>query len=408
MAGGGVRVAGMPTTPSITMGAGVMAVGMKEVKEGGQVKSEKKKDGNEWTDRAVDLLLELYEQKWRGVSFGNLRVKDWEHVASTMDERYHWQGERKTFLQCKNKIENLKKRYKLEREKKNENGEIMSDWPWFSRLHEIIGKAPKQVGLIEDSENGTLALGLGSTVEGPDAEKEYEGEGQGGGLPQLGQIVPIAMRDDSKMRALTESQISSERGSFMETPPKDRKHGSTAACGTHCMQNVPEVSGKCGRKRRRNAARSPIKDLAASFSNFFNAMAKVEVERMQMLRELIASNTRKRPRITPTSLDNDQCRWCSAHGTTTTPGRDTIHQKLMEALSPTNLEVEDVSAEQSPGLQLGAARTNFNVRIVSPLFEGQSLVQRHRMIYNILQDELKSGVHALSIVARTPTETAAH
>ncbi|KAG6546644.1 hypothetical protein Mapa_011833 [Marchantia paleacea] len=307
MAGGGVRVA-LPTTPSVTMGGGVLPVGVKETKEGVVVKSEKKKDGNEWTDRAVDLLLELYEQKWRGVSFGNLRVKDWEHVASTMDERYHWQGERKTFLQCKNKIENLKKRYKLEREKKNDAGEVMSDWPWFTRLHDIIGKAPKQVGLIEDSEGGTLALGLGSTVEGPDGEKECEGEGQGGGLlPQLG-IVPIAMRDDSKMRALTESQISSERASFMETPPgKDRKQGSTAACGTRCMQNVPEISGKSARKRRRNTSvRSPVKDLAASFSNFFNAMAKVEVERMQMLRELISSNTRKRPRISQAPSDNDQ------------------------------------------------------------------------------------------------------
>ncbi|KAL2612495.1 hypothetical protein R1flu_024187 [Riccia fluitans] len=393
MTGGGVRVAGMLTTPSVTMGGGVMAV----AKEGGVVKSEKKKDGNEWTDRAVELLLELYEQKWRGVSFGNLRVKDWEHVASTMDERYHWQGERKTFLQCKNKIENLKKRYKLEREKKNENGEIMSDWPWFGRLHEIIGKAPKQVGLIEDSENGTLALGLGSTVEGPDVEKECEGEGQGGGLSQLGQIVPIAMRDDSKMRALTESQISSERASFMETPPgKDRKQGSTAACGTRCMQNVPEVTGKCGRKRRRNADRSPVKDLAASFSNFFNAMAKVEVERMQMLRELISNNTRKRPRIASAALDNDQCRWCSAHGMSAAPGRDTIHQKLVEAFSPTNLEVEDVSSEQLSGLQLGAAKTNFNVRVVSPLFEGQSLIQRHRMIYKILQEELKELFSAMN------------
>jgi hypothetical protein len=324
--GGGGRVA-MPMTPS---GANIVAGQMKE----GTMRGEKKKDGNEWTDRAVELLLELYEHKWRGVSFGNLRVKDWEQVATSMDERYQWQGERKTFLQCKNKIENLKKRYKLEREKKNDTGEVASDWPWFQRLHDIIGKAPKQAGgLIEETEGGVLALGLGSPMEMHNGvgclEKEYEaqehvgGVGAGllsgmvgaaglsnGGVNGL-HIVPMAL-DDSKMRALTESQISSERASsFMETPPsKDRMQGSTGACATRSqVQNgvVPEVSGKSTRKRRRNVSvRSPVKDLASSFSNFVNTMAKLEVERMQMLRELVSNNTRKRPRLSPAYSDADQ------------------------------------------------------------------------------------------------------
>ncbi|CAM6125619.1 unnamed protein product [Calypogeia fissa] len=417
--GAGGRVA-IPMTPV----GGAMGLGKEGSMKEGMVKSEKKKDGNEWTDRAVELLLELYEQKWRGVSFGNLRVKDWEQVANNMDERYQWQGEKKTFLQCKNKIENLKKRYKLEKEKKNEAGEVASDWPWFQRLHEIIGKAPKQAGgLIEEADGGAaaaLALGLGSTgLECPIAngDKEFEGEGQGcggglavGGGNHLGIIVPLGIGDDSKMRSLTESQISSERASsFMETPPgKDRKQGSTGGCGTRCMQNVPEVSGKSTGKRRRNVSvRSPVKDLAASFSNFVTAMAKLEVERMQMLRELISNNTRKRPRMSPSISDSDQCRWCLTSAVMTVPGRDVIHQKLTKALNPVSLEVEDVSVELVAGVQLGAGKTHFNVRIVSSAFEGQSHLQRHRSVYNILQEELKAGLHALSIVARTPSEAAA-
>jgi stress-induced morphogen len=44
------------------------------------------------------------------------------------------------------------------------------------------------------------------------------------------------------------------------------------------------------------------------------------------------------------------------------------------------------------------------VEIVSPEFEGKRLVQRHQLVYKLLDDELKAGVHALSMDTKTPTE----
>ncbi|CAI0434755.1 unnamed protein product [Linum tenue] len=52
-------------------------------------------------------------------------------------------------------------------------------------------------------------------------------------------------------------------------------------------------------------------------------------------------------------------------------------------------------------------RRIFNLKVVSKEFEGKSLVKRHRLIYGLLQEELQSGLHALSIVAKTPTEVEA-
>ncbi|KAG0486229.1 hypothetical protein HPP92_008324 [Vanilla planifolia] len=49
--------------------------------------------------------------------------------------------------------------------------------------------------------------------------------------------------------------------------------------------------------------------------------------------------------------------------------------------------------------------THFNVKIVSAKFDGQGLVRRHRMVYDLLADELKNGLHAISIVAKTPQES---
>ncbi|KAL8139891.1 hypothetical protein V2J09_005912 [Rumex salicifolius] len=85
-----------------------------------------------------------------------------------------------------------------------------------------------------------------------------------------------------------------------------------------------------------------------------------------------------------------------------------IRTKLQSALEASVLEVEDVSAQHAGHAAVrssgGAVETHFNLRIVSPKFEGQNLVKRHRMVYALLNDELQSGLHALSIVAKSPQE----
>ncbi|KAG9441966.1 hypothetical protein H6P81_017820 [Aristolochia fimbriata] len=83
-----------------------------------------------------------------------------------------------------------------------------------------------------------------------------------------------------------------------------------------------------------------------------------------------------------------------------------IKQKLQSAFEASVLEIEDVSYQHAghPGVKGDANETHFNVKIVSSKFEGQSLVKRHRMVYDLLSEELQSGLHALSIVAKTPKE----
>eukprot|EP01018_Ginkgo_biloba_P022421 Gb_00250 [translate_table: standard] len=84
-----------------------------------------------------------------------------------------------------------------------------------------------------------------------------------------------------------------------------------------------------------------------------------------------------------------------------------IKQKLESALEPTTLEIEDVSYQHAghEGVKAnGATETHFNLKIVSAKFEGQNLVKRHRLVYHLLSEELKTGLHALSIVAKTPGE----
>ncbi len=47
-----------------------------------------------------------------------------------------------------------------------------------------------------------------------------------------------------------------------------------------------------------------------------------------------------------------------------------------------------------------------SVQVVSDAFAGKRLVQRHKMVYSILDHELKTGVHALALKTKTPEEAA--
>jgi len=47
---------------------------------------------------------------------------------------------------------------------------------------------------------------------------------------------------------------------------------------------------------------------------------------------------------------------------------------------------------------------HFDVTIVAEQFEGMSLVQRHRAVYQALGDAMSGAIHALMIKALTPTQ----
>jgi stress-induced morphogen len=83
----------------------------------------------------------------------------------------------------------------------------------------------------------------------------------------------------------------------------------------------------------------------------------------------------------------------------------TIETKLTDALHPDHLEVINESHMHSvaPG-----SETHFKVLVVSPTFEGLGLVDRHRRVNEVLRDELRGGVHALTIRALAPSQWTGH
>ncbi|GAB1256918.1 transcriptional regulator BolA [Aurantivibrio plasticivorans] len=78
-----------------------------------------------------------------------------------------------------------------------------------------------------------------------------------------------------------------------------------------------------------------------------------------------------------------------------------IDNKLVQGLQPVHLEVINESHMHSVPEN---SETHFKVVAVSESFEGKRPVQRHQQVYQLLQEEMSHGVHALALHTYTPKE----
>jgi stress-induced morphogen len=84
--------------------------------------------------------------------------------------------------------------------------------------------------------------------------------------------------------------------------------------------------------------------------------------------------------------------------------KERIENKLINGLSPLHLRVENVSdLHIGHAGDDGSGESHFSVDIVSLYFEGLSRVHRHKLIFKVLEEEMKT-IHALSI-SRCSTKT---
>lgn len=85
------------------------------------------------------------------------------------------------------------------------------------------------------------------------------------------------------------------------------------------------------------------------------------------------------------------------------PKVEQLRLALERELTPLSLEIIDDSAKHAghAGAREGG---HFRVVVVAAAFKGHSQLERHRLVYAAVAPLMGQGVHALSIVARTPDE----
>ena len=80
-----------------------------------------------------------------------------------------------------------------------------------------------------------------------------------------------------------------------------------------------------------------------------------------------------------------------------------IEKRLTEVFSPQSLNIVVESHKHAGHASAGGAG-HFAVEIIADAFAGKTLIQRHRLVYDALDDAMNTEIHALSIKASTPAE----
>ncbi len=81
-----------------------------------------------------------------------------------------------------------------------------------------------------------------------------------------------------------------------------------------------------------------------------------------------------------------------------------IEAALEAAFHPCSLLVKDQSHLHAGHAGAADGRGHFEVILVSDAFEGNSRLQRHRMVYEAVAKLMETDIHALSINAYTSAE----
>ncbi|KAL8458889.1 hypothetical protein ACS0TY_035567 [Phlomoides rotata] len=95
-----------------------------------------------WSEGATAVLIGAWGERYLELSRGNLKQKHWKDVADIVSSREDYNKTPKTDIQCKNRIDTVKKKYKVEKAK-IAAGAGPSKWRFFDKLDELIGPTAK-------------------------------------------------------------------------------------------------------------------------------------------------------------------------------------------------------------------------------------------------------------------------
>lgn len=127
-----------------------------------------------WSEGATAVLIDAWGERYLELSRGNLKQKHWKDVADIVSSREDYAKTPKTDIQCKNRIDTVKKKYKVEKAK-IASGSGPSKWRFFDKLDELIGPTAK----------------MSSATPPPDANNMYQRVPMG---------IPVGVRSNSSQQ----------------------------------------------------------------------------------------------------------------------------------------------------------------------------------------------------------------
>ncbi|KAJ7542728.1 hypothetical protein O6H91_09G008900 [Diphasiastrum complanatum] len=237
-----------------------------------------KDEGHQWSEGAVNALLDSYGTRWNLCMRGNIKKAQWEEIAMDVSSRSNGSRTLKTRGQCKSKVEKLKRKFREEKLLLEKTGKLTSRWPYYTQMDVIMGSGQRLSGIPNPLDGGHPTMVdhrafsgcsprfKGGFLDMAKTDHDLEGHLQDIPLCFKGKEVQSEMEDDDDDASCT-------------TPKKrDRNVVDTGDNIRVKGGSLPGGSGKGCLKRRKMAGDA---DLAAAVKSFGETIFKIEQYKME-------------------------------------------------------------------------------------------------------------------------------
>ncbi|XP_028808790.1 trihelix transcription factor ASIL2 [Neltuma alba] len=250
-----------------------------------------------WSPDETVALIDAYRDKWYSLGRGNLKATHWQEVADVVTTRCPNASPPKTAVQCRHKMEKLRKRYRTEiqRARSLPVARFNSSWVHFKRM-DSMEKGPSPVK-AENNSDSPDEIDHDDDEEDQDLYEEFKNAG-GSNTRSLNKLYRNGIGGGSdggvggggfRIRIPTGVSIAQPGTKFYGKlgDQKFNSNSNSAAPSSNCSPNygtriLKERSGLGKRERERD----PVGEMVTAIKVLGDGFVRMEHMKMEMAREI--------------------------------------------------------------------------------------------------------------------------
>ncbi|KAK4788682.1 hypothetical protein SAY86_020001 [Trapa natans] len=306
-----------------------------------------------WSQEETAALIDAYRDKWYSLRRGNLKAPHWQEVADEIFRRCPAASPAKTAVQCRHKMEKLRKRYRaeLQRARSIPVARFVSSWAHFKQM-DVMEKGPESPNEpesdednddLDDDDDDELFEGIapnsrsvhGLYGNGVGSETSDAGKSRGRFRIKIPTAVSIAQPGIEYRKSDRNSGRGSIPGARVEANANSgsrfaKVDGGSAHGGYGARVPRESEMGKTGQGKR---DRDPLEEMVGAIRGLGDGFVRMERLKMEMAREIESMRMEMEMKRTEMILESQQ-RIVDAFTRAVSEKTPRRHNKLAKRIPP--------------------------------------------------------------------------